>query len=82
MGLAMAENVQKYLQREGKPALNIWNRTASRGEPLVALGAVSCESIAQLVAECDIVFISVSMVLLIVISNYHQLNSRAVVSYQ
>ncbi|KAJ5333549.1 uncharacterized protein N7506_007332 [Penicillium brevicompactum] len=60
MGLAMAGNVQKYIQREGKPALNIWNRTASRGEPLVALGAVSCESIAQLVAECDIVFISTS----------------------
>ncbi|CAI7616074.1 unnamed protein product [Penicillium bialowiezense] len=58
MGLAMAGNVQKYLQREGKPALKIWNRTVSRGEPLVEMGAVACESIADLVVQCDIVFIS------------------------
>ncbi|CAG8026558.1 unnamed protein product [Penicillium olsonii] len=60
MGLAMASNVQKYLQREGKPVLKSWNRTASRGAPLVSLGAIECESIADLVSQCDIVFISTS----------------------
>ncbi|CAG8428311.1 unnamed protein product [Penicillium salamii] len=60
MGLAMASNVQRYFQREGKPALNIWNRTASRGTPLIALGAVACDSIASLVAGCDLIFISTS----------------------
>lgn len=77
MGLAMAGNVQKYLQREGKPALKIWNRTASRGEPLVEMGAVACESIAGLVVQCDIVFISVSVALLISISSRHRLDYRA-----
>ena len=59
MGLAMASNVQKYLQREGNPLLKTWNRTTSRGAPLVSLGAIECESIADLVSQCDIVFISV-----------------------
>ena len=61
MGLAMASNVQKYLQREEKPVLKFWNRTASRGAPLVSLGAIGSDSIAELVTECDIIFISVSV---------------------
>ncbi|CAG8172164.1 unnamed protein product [Penicillium salamii] len=60
MGLAMASNVQRYIQRVEKPALKIWNRTASRGTPLIALGGVACDSIASLVAECDLIFISTS----------------------
>lgn len=62
MGLAMARNVQNYLQREGGLALRSWNRTASRGAPLATLGAVNCESIAHLVTDVDIVFISVSSI--------------------
>jgi 3-hydroxyisobutyrate dehydrogenase-like beta-hydroxyacid dehydrogenase len=61
MGCAMATNVQKLLLREGRPALKFWNRTASRGAPLVSLGASGCDSIERLVTECDIIFISVSI---------------------
>jgi 3-hydroxyisobutyrate dehydrogenase-like beta-hydroxyacid dehydrogenase len=60
MGLAMAQNVQRYLQNT-KSQLRFWNRTASRSAPLESLGAIGCESIAQLVAECDLIFISVSI---------------------
>lgn len=60
MGLAMARNIQRYLQREEKGPLRFWNRTASRGAPLELLGGIGCESIAQLVAECNLIFISVS----------------------
>ncbi|KAJ5142859.1 uncharacterized protein N7515_001646 [Penicillium bovifimosum] len=60
MGMAMARNIQKFLQREGRPQLRYWNRTASRGEPLKSLGGIGCESIVQLVAECDLIFISTS----------------------
>ncbi|KAJ6044833.1 uncharacterized protein N7446_003027 [Penicillium canescens] len=60
MGLAMAQNVQQFLHREKKPGLRFWNRTASRGAPLESIGAVGCHSIAQLVRQCDLVFISTS----------------------
>ncbi|CAI7663199.1 unnamed protein product [Penicillium glandicola] len=59
MGLAMAQNVQRFLQ-DTKPQLRFWNRTTSRGAPLELLGAIGCESIAQLVTECDLIFISTS----------------------
>lgn len=64
MGLAMAQNVQQFLHREKKPGLRFWNRTASRGAPLESIGAVGCHTIAQLVQQCDLVFISVSRPLL------------------
>ncbi|KAJ5257868.1 hypothetical protein N7524_009424 [Penicillium chrysogenum] len=60
MGLAMAQNIQRFLQRDKKSQLRFWNRTASRGAPLELLGAIECESIAQLVIECDLIFISTS----------------------
>lgn len=60
MGLAMAQNIQSFLQRESKSPLRFWNRTASRGAPLESLGGIPCASIAQLVIECDLIFISVS----------------------
>ncbi|KGO75692.1 Dehydrogenase, multihelical [Penicillium italicum] len=60
MGLAMAQNVQRYLQQDTQSKLRFWNRTVSRGAPLALLGAIGCESIAKLVAECDLVFISTS----------------------
>lgn len=75
MGLAMASNVQRYLQRVGKPALKIWNRTASRGTPLIALGAVACDSIASLVAGCDLIFISVSEIELVLHPSWNSTGS-------
>ncbi|KAJ5373944.1 hypothetical protein N7517_005950 [Penicillium concentricum] len=60
MGLAMAQNVQRFLQKDTKSQLRFWNRTASRGAPLELLGGIGCESIAQLVTECDLIFISTS----------------------
>ncbi|KAJ5308965.1 hypothetical protein PENANT_c020G03108 [Penicillium antarcticum] len=60
MGLAMAQNVHNFLKSEKKPALRFWNRTPSRGDPLLALGAVSCVDIVLLVGRCDLVFISTS----------------------
>ncbi|CAI7613510.1 unnamed protein product [Penicillium palitans] len=60
MGLAMAQNVHRFLQQDTISQLRFWNRTASRGVPLEPLGGIGCESIAQLVAECDLVFISTS----------------------
>jgi 3-hydroxyisobutyrate dehydrogenase-like beta-hydroxyacid dehydrogenase len=61
MGLAMARNVQQFLHREDRAQLRYWNRTASRGAPLESLGGIGCETITQLVAECDLIFISVSI---------------------
>lgn len=61
MGLAMAQNVHRFLQQDTISQLRFWNRTASRGAPLESLGGIGCESIAQLVAECDLIFISVSI---------------------
>ncbi|CAG7991881.1 unnamed protein product [Penicillium nalgiovense] len=61
MGLAMAQNVQRFLQQDTKSQLRFWNRTASRGAPLELLGAIGCKSIAQLVTECDLIFISVNL---------------------
>ncbi|KAJ5964372.1 uncharacterized protein N7479_004248 [Penicillium vulpinum] len=60
MGLAMAQNVQRFIQQDIKSQLRFWNRTASRGAQLELLGAIGCESIAQLVTECDLIFISTS----------------------
>ncbi|OQE39378.1 hypothetical protein PENCOP_c007G00615 [Penicillium coprophilum] len=60
MGLAMAQNVQRFLQKDTKPQLRFWNRTPSRGTSLEKLGAIGCESVAQLVTECDLIFISTS----------------------
>jgi 3-hydroxyisobutyrate dehydrogenase-like beta-hydroxyacid dehydrogenase len=59
MGLAMAINIQKHLTSKSLPALQYWNRTISRGDPLKQIGGIPCEAPEELVANCDIVFISV-----------------------
>ncbi|KAL1791973.1 hypothetical protein ACET3X_009724 [Alternaria dauci] len=60
MGLAMASNIQKYLKKHNLPPLGYWNRTLSRGDSLRDIGGMPCLSIADLVQNCDVVFISVS----------------------
>jgi 3-hydroxyisobutyrate dehydrogenase-like beta-hydroxyacid dehydrogenase len=61
MGLAMALNMQKHLNKSGYPALRYTNRTISRGAPLEELGGVPCSNVAEMIQSCDIVFISVSL---------------------
>lgn len=60
MGLGMATNLQKHLSGTGAPGLHYHNRTMSRGEPLEQAGGVPCPSIGDLVARCDIIFMSLS----------------------
>lgn len=61
MGLGMAMNLQSHLsQRTETPALQYYNRTISRGEPLHEIGGVPASSIGDLVSAADIVFLSLS----------------------
>jgi pyrroline-5-carboxylate reductase len=59
MGLAMAINIQEHLKQNKLPHLHYANRTISRGDPLRELGGLPCLSIADLVQNVDVVFISV-----------------------
>lgn len=59
MGIAMAKNLQRHVASCGLPALRYTNRTMSRGASLEGLGGVPCDSIAELLRDTDIVFISV-----------------------
>ena len=52
----MAENLQKYLSKEGCPPLIVYNRTASRADPLKTQGAVVAKSIEDAVSKSDIIF--------------------------
>jgi 3-hydroxyisobutyrate dehydrogenase-like beta-hydroxyacid dehydrogenase len=56
MGLAMSMNLQKYLSKEGYPALIVWNRTASRADPLKPLGATVASTVEEAVSKSDIIF--------------------------
>ncbi|KAI1820067.1 hypothetical protein F4861DRAFT_90410 [Xylaria intraflava] len=60
MGNAMAKNVHKYLQSHAALPLRFYNRTASRGDALEALGGKRCASVVALAEESDIIFISAS----------------------
>ena len=55
MGRSMAMN----LVNAGEPVV-VWNRTASRCDDLVAMGATAAASPAEVARSCDIVFICVS----------------------
>jgi 3-hydroxyisobutyrate dehydrogenase-like beta-hydroxyacid dehydrogenase len=61
MGLAMATNIQKHLTQHDSPPLKYWNRTLSRGDSLKDIGSTPCSSIADLIQNCDVIFISVSL---------------------
>ncbi|KAH7014941.1 NAD binding domain of 6-phosphogluconate dehydrogenase-domain-containing protein [Ilyonectria destructans] len=60
MGLPMATNLQRHLSKIGGRDLQFYNRTMSRGEPLQGLGGVPATSIKSMVANTDIIFMSLS----------------------
>lgn len=60
MGIGMALNLQKHSSQSDAPSLHYHNRTMARGEPLKAIGGVPRSSVEELVAESDIVFLSLS----------------------
>lgn len=51
LGTPIAENI---LERTGQ--LYVYNRTASKAQPLLARGAIVCPSVKELASRCDIVF--------------------------
>jgi 3-hydroxyisobutyrate dehydrogenase-like beta-hydroxyacid dehydrogenase len=55
----MATNLQKYLSKEGFPALIVYNRTASRADPLKELGVTVASSIEEAVNKSEIIFTTV-----------------------
>jgi 3-hydroxyisobutyrate dehydrogenase-like beta-hydroxyacid dehydrogenase len=59
MGLAMALNLQRHLSSIAAPPLAYNNRTMSRGEPLAGIGGVGYEDVGELVANADVIFLSV-----------------------
>ncbi|KAI0975674.1 hypothetical protein F4678DRAFT_277336 [Xylaria arbuscula] len=60
MGNAMAKNIHTYLQSQPGAPLCFYNRTASRGDALEAIGGERCASVSELATRCGIVFISAS----------------------
>ncbi|KAF4982097.1 hypothetical protein FZEAL_2203 [Fusarium zealandicum] len=60
MGLPMATNLQKHLVSLGAPSLLYFNRTISRGDSLKELGGQPSPTARELVANSDIVFMSLS----------------------
>jgi 3-hydroxyisobutyrate dehydrogenase-like beta-hydroxyacid dehydrogenase len=52
----MAGNLQKYLSKEGYSPLIVYNRTASRADPLKSQGAIVAESAEDAVSKADIIF--------------------------
>lgn len=55
----MATNLQKYLSKEGYPGLIVYNRTASRADPLKELGVTVASSIEEAVNKSEIIFTTV-----------------------
>jgi 3-hydroxyisobutyrate dehydrogenase-like beta-hydroxyacid dehydrogenase len=55
LGIAIAENLLATQQ-----PLYVYNRTASKAQPLIEKGAVLCASVKELAAQCDVVFSIVS----------------------
>lgn len=55
LGFVIAENLLATRQ-----PLYVYNRTAAKAQPLVEKGAISCSSVKELSAQCDIVFSIVS----------------------
>jgi 3-hydroxyisobutyrate dehydrogenase-like beta-hydroxyacid dehydrogenase len=55
LGEPIAENILQKNQQ-----LFVYNRTASKAQPLVAKGAILCSSIKELAQKCDVVFSVVS----------------------
>jgi 3-hydroxyisobutyrate dehydrogenase-like beta-hydroxyacid dehydrogenase len=62
MGLAMAKNIQKYLNTAGYHPLVYTNRTMARGASLEELNGIPFRSIAEVVQKSDIIFSSVKFI--------------------
>ena len=60
MGLNMATNLQVHLKKTNHPSLLFFNRTISRGDPLLEHGACAGSSIISLVDSSSIIFLSLS----------------------
>jgi len=56
IGFAMADNLQKYLAKEGFPPLIVHNRTTSRANTLKQQGVIVAESVEDAVSKSDIIF--------------------------
>lgn len=56
----MALNIQSYSRANNQPPLHYWNRTISKGDTLRDIGGIPTESIRDLAAACDMIWISVS----------------------
>jgi 3-hydroxyisobutyrate dehydrogenase-like beta-hydroxyacid dehydrogenase len=52
----MAGNLQKHLSKESYPPLIVYNRTASRADPLKELGVIVATSVEDAVSKAHIVF--------------------------
>ena len=52
----MAGNLQKHLSKEGYPSLIVYNRTASRADPLKSQGVIVANSVENAVSKSDIIF--------------------------
>ncbi|ORY29426.1 6-phosphogluconate dehydrogenase C-terminal domain-like protein [Rhizoclosmatium globosum] len=52
----MAVNIQKGLAAAGLAPLHVWNRTASKAEPVQAEGAIVEPSLESLASKCSLIF--------------------------
>jgi 3-hydroxyisobutyrate dehydrogenase-like beta-hydroxyacid dehydrogenase len=62
----MAANLQKHLSKESYPSLIVYNRTASRADPLKEHGVTVATTIEEAVSKADIVFSCVYRQLLLI----------------
>jgi 3-hydroxyisobutyrate dehydrogenase-like beta-hydroxyacid dehydrogenase len=58
MGLPMATNLQNYLKSQNKEPLIVYNRSASKTESLVEIGAIAAQSLKQVSEQANIIFTS------------------------
>jgi len=57
----MATNLQKHLSKQGYPDLIVYNRTASRADPLKELGVTVANTLEDAVKKSEIIFTTVSL---------------------
>ncbi|RIA81477.1 NAD binding domain of 6-phosphogluconate dehydrogenase-domain-containing protein [Glomus cerebriforme] len=60
MGLPMATNLQNYLKSQDKEPLVVYNRTISKTESLVEIGAIAAQSLKQVAEQTNIIFTSLA----------------------
>ncbi|RGB26414.1 NAD binding domain of 6-phosphogluconate dehydrogenase-domain-containing protein [Rhizophagus diaphanus] len=60
MGIHMATNLQNYLKSQNRKPLIVYNRTISKTESLVKIGAIAAQSLKQVAEQANIIFTSLS----------------------